>query len=457
METNSPLNLGENPEVFSGKMRKFAPVIIGIVGFFLFGITFYGLGIFDKKEDNSDKKPSLLKVEKPKEKKLEDKKLDFKNDNKFRLPSETSSQNYTAISGQEPQDKIQSNENLAINDFEEVKRADWNQKIHSPKGRVNRKMQAQIELANRQNKRLMRDDTYMYRQTKAEEEEARREQADRLANERQQNLILDQLEKANELQNQNLNQKNISPENFEGSPKPKFKKKTTPGPILDKEGTVIAPLVSSNSTAQFWSKQTGFYNLNSKVSKQSYSENRGILAVVHGEAEGITVTNGQEIRIRLLEPLKIVGQNENIILPMGTLIPTIARIASDRLFLDIEGIFWENSLRTVNISVYDIDGREGLHVPTLLNTQNTSGLVNNLSNPISGGQFFMPIGSVTQQVGSSLAMNMAQNAIQAGSQYLRRKTKIQKVEIRSNYKIILFNSKSSKDEKTTVEDAFLED
>lgn len=103
-------------------------------------------------------------------------------------------------------------------------------------------------------------------------------------------------------------------------------------------------------------------------------------------------------------------------------------------------------MRTVNISVFDIDGREGLNVPALLNNQNTNRLINNLSNPIAGGQFFMPTGSVSQQVGSSIAMNLAQNAIQTGSQYLRRKTKIQKVEIRSNYKIILFNSKSNQHE-----------
>lgn len=443
METNSPINLGENPEIFSGKLKKFVPVIIAIIGLFLFGITFYGFGVFDKKEEMTKEKTSILNVEKPKEKELEKKKIDFSQNGKIGFESESSNENYKAIAGEEPKDKLHSNENLSLNDYEDVKKADLNDKVVSRKGRVNRKTQAQIELANRQNKRLMRDDTYMYRQTKAEEEEARREYADRLANERQQNLILDQLEKANELQSQKANPilSEVEPKKATISPKIRQAKTSPSG-----DGGLITPVIGTNTTAQFWSKQTGFYNLNSKVSRQSFSENRGILAVVHGDADGISVKNGQELKIRLLEPLRILEQGENIILPIGTLIPTIAKIGSDRLFLNIEGIFWENILRLVNISVYDIDGREGLNVPALLNSQTSNRLINNLSNPISGGQFFMPTGTVGQQVGSSIAMNLAQNAIQTGSQYLRKKTKIQKIEIRINYKIILFNSKSNQHE-----------
>jgi conjugative transposon TraM protein len=448
METNSTINYGENPGILSGKNKKFVPVVIAVFGIFLFGVTFYGFGLFDKKDKTAPKDETLIKVEKPKEKDLAEKKINFEQHGKIELQSETANQNYMAISGEEPKDKLQSNENLGVNDYDDVKKANWNDKAVSRKGRVNRKAQAQIELANRQNKKLMRDDTYMYRQTRAEQEEARREQSDRLANERQQSLILDQLEKANNTQNTKVenNDDDAGRTHVQANETKNIKSKQKREDKRNLENSSIAPIVGKSTTAQFWSKQTGFYNLNSKISKQSYAENRGILAVVHGDAEGISVTNGQELKIRLLEPLRIIEQGENIILPIGTLIPCIAKIGSDRLFLTIEGIFWENRLQKVTISVYDIDGREGLNVPALLNNQNTNRLINNLSNPISGGQYFMPTGSVTQQVGSSIAMNLAQNAIQTGSQYLRRKTKIQKVEIRSNYKIILFNSKSNQQE-----------
>lgn len=443
METNSPINLGENPEIFSGKNKKFGPVIIAIVGIFLFGLSFYSIGLFDKKEEKPKEQPSILKVEKSKQKDLEQKKIDFSQNGKIGLQSETAAETYKTISGEEPKEKLQSNENLGSNDYNDVRNADWNEKVVSRKSRVNRKTQAQIELANLQNKKLMRDDTYLYRQTQAEAEEARREHADRLANERQQNLILDQLEKANELQNKAANP--IQNTEIE-APKKEIKSSKISRATIPPPGARGLPVIGTNTTAQFWTKQTGFYNLNAKVSNQSYSENRGILAVVHGDSEGITVTNGQEVKIRLLEPLRIVEQGENFILPIGTLLPAIAKIGADRLFLNIEGIFWQNRLQTVNITVYDIDSREGLNVPALLNAQSSNRLVNNLTNPISGGQFFMPTGTVGQQVGSSIAMNLAQNAIQSGSQYLRKKTKIQKVEIRSNYKIILFNSKSNQPE-----------
>lgn len=459
METNSNINLGDAPNILQGKAKKFVPVVIAILGIFLFGLTFYGFGLFDKKEEKAQNESPQIKVEESKEKDLPEKKIDFEQNGKINFQTESSTENYKAISGSEPNDKLKSNENLSPNDFEDIKRADLNAKPRNRKDRVNRKAQAQIELANRQNKRLMRNDTYLYKQTQSEAEEARREQADRLANERQQNLILDQLEKANVNQSQNYDLNSDSKETKSEASQSKTKinstsfAKTPPKDV----GGMIVPVIGKNTTAQFWSKQTGFYNLNAKVSDQSYTESRGILAVVHGEADGISVTNGEELKIRLLEPLRILGKDEKIILPIGTLIPCTAKIGSDRLFLNIEGIFHENRLHPVNISVYDIDGREGLNVPALLNSQSSNRLINNLSSPISGGQFFMPTGSVSQQVGSSIAMNLAQNAIQTGSQYLRKKTKIQKVEIRSNYKIILFNSKSNRNENNTNEEAILED
>jgi conjugative transposon TraM protein len=450
METNRNINYGDNPSILSGKNKKFVPVIIAVFGALLFGLTFYGFGLFDNKEVATPKEATLIKVEKSKAKELEKKKINFTQHGKIALASESSTENYKAIAGEEPAEKWHSNEYLRNNDFSEISQNDWKDRPITHKARVNRKAQAQIELANRQNKRLMRDDTYLYRQTKAEEEEARREQADRLANERQQNLILDQLEKANEIQSTASIPENAKPETEENNLKKKSKLRTKETQLTGRSDIssrgLIAPVVSNNTTAQFWNKQTGFYNLNGKVSQQSYSENRGILAVVHGEADGLSISSGQELKIRLLEPLRLIEQGEKIILPIGALIPCVAKIGSDRLFLNIEGIFWENRLRTVNISVYDIDGREGLNVPALLNNQNANRLINNLSNPISGGQYFMPTGSVSQQVGSSIAMNLAQNAIQTGTQYLRKRTKIQKVEIRSNYKIILFNAKSNQHE-----------
>ncbi|MES2797373.1 MAG: conjugative transposon protein TraM [Bacteroidota bacterium] len=457
METNSTINYGDNPNLLSGKNKKFVPVVIAVFGFFLFGLTFYGFGIFDKKEEKTKKEESIINVEKSKQKDLEEKKLDFSQNRKIEIKSESAAQNYKAIYGEDPKEKLNGNENLRLSDFEEVKKADWNETPVTKKDRVNRKAQAQIELANRQNKNLMRNDTYLYRQTKAEEEEARREAVDRQTNERTQNLILEQLEKANANQSKTTYQSQISSEELPKNEKETPKTRRAKTPPSGAGGLLIAPVIGKNTTAQFWAKETVFYNLNAKVSQQSYSENRGIMAVVHGDAENISVINGQELKIRLLEPLRIIERGENIILPIGTLISTKAKIGSDRLYLNIEGLFWENQLRTVNISVFDIDGREGLNVPALLNNQNANRLVNNLSNPISGGQYFMPTGTVGQQVGSSIAMNLAQNALQTGSQYLRKRSRVQKIEIRINYKIILFNSKSNRNENTTTEEAILED
>lgn len=302
----------------------------------------------------------------------------------------------------------------------------------------------------------------MYRQTKAEEEEARREYAERLANERAQNLILDQLEKANAMQNfkaETSDPVGIRTHEPDFEEKTINKKRTVPSKGVPPPGArgpgasgLISPLVSTNTTAQFWQKDAGFYNLNAKVSKQSYAENQGIIAVIHGEAEGIKVSEGEEIKLRLLEPMCLIDKNQKLLLPIGSLISATAHINSDRLFVEVSGVFWEKQLIPVQISVFDLDGTEGIYVPSLLKKQGTNRLINNLGNPINSGQYFMPTGTVAQQVGSSLALNVAQNAFQTGSQYLRQRTRIQSVSLRNNYKVLLFNSTSKGYENKNLEE-----
>jgi conjugative transposon TraM protein len=415
-------------------------VLLAIFVLFLIGIGIYTLNLSTTEKSSNEETTLQLDVTKPKSKELEEKKLGGIENTK-RLATEESQNNFIAVTGNEPIEKTSTNEDLTNEDFEDVKKArvsNSKSKRQTTKDRENRKVQAQIAVTELQNKRLLREDNHLYKQTREEQEEARREAEDRRLNQRQQALILDNLEKVS-------NQNYAKPAIVDTlKPNPRQNRKTNRAPIEPiKEGAQIAPALGTNTTGQFWSKQTGFYSLNSKNSKQSYTAKRGILAVVHGDAEGIVVASGQEVKIRLLEPLKIFEGQTSILIPMGTLISTVAKIGSDRLFLNINSIYYLGEMHEVNIAIFDIDGRPGLNVPSLLGSKDQSRLMNSLSNPISGGNYFAPSGTVAQQVGSSIAVNLAQNAIQAGSQAIRKKTKIAKVHIRSNYKIILFNSNSN--------------
>ena len=255
-------------------------------------------------------------------------------------------------------------------------------------------------------------------------------------------MVLSQLEKANN--NPNFGKPSIEalPNEMPQTRARIIRTAATSTPPQEPAKAMIAPAVGTNTTGQYWNKQTGFYSLNSTVSKQSYSGKRGIMAVVHGNAEGVTIATGQEVKIRLLEPLRIIEGKNSITIPMGTLISTVAKIGNDRLFLNVNSIYLADQMHDINITIYDIDGREGLNVPSLLGSKNNSQYINNMAQPITGGNYFAPSGTVAQQVGSTIAVNLAQNAIQSASRIVRTKTRITKVTIRSNYKIILFKYQS---------------
>jgi conjugative transposon TraM protein len=448
MESSSPNIELLDDEIDHRQMnKKFVLVLLAIFVLFLIGIGLYTLGLFG--EDKTEAKEAVLdmNVAKPKPTELEEKKFAIENHTK-RITTEEAGETYTALTGVELKEKSGSNEDLTDDDFDEISKSKQIEpkRMTTRKTRENRKLQAQISLAEKENNSLMREDKALFLQTRQEASEARAEAKDRELNQRQADLVLSQLEKANA--NQGIQQNPFGEKQYENK-KEQFKgernidnngaKVPPPGVRGLAEGTLIAPVVFQNTTGKYWSKETGFYSLNSVNSKQSYSAKRGILAVVHGDAEGITISSEQEVKIRLLEPLRIFEGKESVTIPTGTLISAFVKIGADRLYLTINSIYFNEQMHEVNISIFDIDGRKGINVPSLLDAKNQNKMLANLAQPLSGGNFFVPSGSIANQVGSSIAMNIGQNAIQGASNYIRKKSKLTKVHIRSNYKIILFN------------------
>ena len=455
MEKTSPnIELIDDEIEHQQQNKKYVLVLLAIFVLFLIGIGLFTLGLFGGDEKAEKENAIEMNVTKPKPSELEEKKFEIENQNHQNNPEE-SAKAYESLTGNQPKEKLSNNEYLNKADFEEVEQP--RQRSHykaAPKSIKNQKLQAKIQLTEMENKRLMRDDKALFRQTRQEADEARAEAKDREINQRQADLVLSQLEKANANQNNTNNPfvekiENEKETPFNSKKKIEIKTDQTPPPGV---GRLIAPSVGKNTTAQFWSKETNFYNLNSTNSKQSFSAKKGILAVIHGDAEGITISSGQEVKIRLLDPLRIFEGTESLQIPMGTLISAEAKIGTERLFLTINSIYYNEQMHEVNISIYDIDGREGLNVPSLLDAKNQNKMLTNLAQPISGGNFFVPSGSVANQVGSSIAMNLGQNAIQGVSNYIRKKAKTTKVHIRSNYKILLFNQKNANQKQENEED-----
>ena len=159
----------------------------------------------------------------------------------------------------------------------------------------------------------------------------------------------------------------------------------------------------------------GFYGLNgSKMKSNRPSKVKGsIRAVVHGDGDGITVTNGSSVSIRMQDETKIMIEGEPLILPKNTLVYGIVRISGDRIDITVNSIRINNYIYNVSLVAYDMDGRKGLYVPDMRIKQQVNSSLAQGSTQLMSPSYVMG-GSVKQQVGGQLASQGVNMAMQTG-------------------------------------------
>jgi conjugative transposon TraM protein len=200
----------------------------------------------------------------------------------------------------------------------------------------------------------------------------------------------------------------------------------------------------------------GFYGLNgSKVKNNRPSKVKGsIRAVVHGDGDGITLTNGSSVSIRMQDETKIMIEGEPLILPKNTLVYGIARITGDRIDVSVNTIRMNNFIYNVSLVAYDLDGRKGLYVPDMRIKQQVNNSLAQSSTQMMSPSYVMG-GSVAQQVGGQLASQGVNMVMQTGRNVLQRKMQQPKAQVRPNYQILLRagknNDESEKEEESDSE------
>ena len=118
---------------------------------------------------------------------------------------------------------------------------------------------------------------------------------------------------------------------------------------LYREPTDSAFLANWNET-----RNRGFYTAG--VSEQVIQPKNSIRAVVQ---ETQTVTGESGVRLRLLETAQTPVRS----IPAGTVLTANAKFQSGRLQLKVTSIEFEGNIIPVDITVYDVDGQQGLYVP----------------------------------------------------------------------------------------------
>lgn len=147
--------------------------------------------------------------------------------------------------------------------------------------------------------------------------------------------------------------------------------------------------------------------------------------------EDQTVTVGQRVMLRLLEPL----QAGSITIPRNHLVAGMTQIQGDRMNILIESIEYAGSIVPVRMKVYDTDGMPGIYCPGSVELDAIKEGAANIGSGL-GTSF-----SFTQSAGQQVAMDLTRGVMNGASQYLSKKLRTVKVTLKSNYEVLLLPQK----------------
>lgn len=167
------------------------------------------------------------------------------------------------------------------------------------------------------------------------------------------------------------------------------------------------------------------FGFNTAVGTGSLMGKNTILACIH---EDQSVMDGQNVRLRLLEPL----QAGHIRMPKNSLLSGTARVQGERMDINISSLEYEGNIIPVELVVYDSDGQKGLSVPSSLEIQALNEGMANIGAGL-GSSF-----TVNQNAGAAIVSDLTRGVLQGGSQYLSKKFRTVKVNLKANYKVMLY-------------------
>lgn len=173
----------------------------------------------------------------------------------------------------------------------------------------------------------------------------------------------------------------------------------------------------SDSINHLAKSKNAFYSMDDPII--SAEENNAVTAVAE---ETQTVVNGSVVKLRLGQDVYIQG----LFIPKNTFAYGRAQLDEERLTISINSIRFDNSILPVSLSVYDLDGIEGIYVPGAI----TKEAIKN-----SADQSMQSFGIAT--VDPSLKAKAATAGIEAAKSLLIKKTKLVRVTIKAGYQVLL--------------------
>ena len=217
--------------------------------------------------------------------------------------------------------------------------------------------------------------------------------------------------------------------NQSGSTSSQQGKKRKVSPIQQVTKTVVSALggqmMDDEDDGSF-----SFQSFNTAVgSGGGVSRKNTISASVYGYQ---TVTDGQTVRLRLLEPMAV----DERIIPKGAVIVGSTKIQGERLCINITSIENGRMIIPVELSVYDMDGQEGIFIPNSMEVSAAKEVAANM-----GGSMGSNI-NISSDAKAQLASDIGKGIIQGTSQYVAKKMRTVKVHLKAGYQVLLYQKEN---------------
>jgi conjugative transposon TraM protein len=144
-----------------------------------------------------------------------------------------------------------------------------------------------------------------------------------------------------------------------------------------------------------------------------------------------TIIGESGVRLRLLEPAKTL----NLTIPKGAILTANAKLEGGRLQLKVTSIELEGNIIPVDITVYDLDGQQGLYVPYSPEMNALTEMAGNMSQQSSTSLM------LTQSAGQQVAADLSRGVVQGISGYFSKKVKTPKVTLKAGHQLFLVSKK----------------
>ncbi len=136
--------------------------------------------------------------------------------------------------------------------------------------------------------------------------------------------------------------------------------------------------------------------------------------------------SGSVIKLQLSQPVSVAG----VLIPSGTALHGTVSIENERLLVYISTLPFENVLYPVALSVFDLDGLEGIHIPGSVSREVAKSTAEQSLQSVNILSFDPSIKTQALSAGIGAAKNL-----------LSRRVKIVRVTIPAGYGVLLMDSK----------------